>query len=155
MPTTLRERLDAECNVLSRYLTGLPADEYVRAKFAEAHERTPHFAAAGRFDALLLRLGTCCVAGARFADSYAAILARRSTLRRKLVLLAAILESSGAERGHREAPDSESRAVLLAQLAGRGIVFLFCLLVAAVPLLLLRLLLDDGHPHAAPQGGGH
>jgi hypothetical protein len=92
------EALAAECRVFCRYLLGRDAPPDVVDAYCRAHEG----GCAGPGLALTaLDRALCGVARggprlARIADSYAAVCARGSVLRRKLVLLVAILESRGS-----------------------------------------------------------
>jgi hypothetical protein len=87
-----RPQLQRECSVFSRYLVGKPAGSYVSEEYRRFH------AAGGfhpdRFDRLLIRVASRGPCFARFADTYASRFARRAILRRKLVLLLALLESA-------------------------------------------------------------
>jgi hypothetical protein len=152
MTTADRARLEAECRVFAAYLAARP-DDYVLEKYAEAHARTRHFEALSRFDRLLVRLASLGTLAARLADSYACLAARRSALRRKLILLVGILESLPPERGLREEVDSRSRLLLAVLLAARGLLFAVCLALALAPLALLHFALGGIAP-AAEQAGG-
>ena len=83
----------AECDAFTRYLIGQPADDYVRATYARGLEALQ--VPTNRFDRLLCRW----VAGPAFfgrgADFYGRIFRPSGELRKKLVLLLAILESYG------------------------------------------------------------
>jgi hypothetical protein len=79
--------------VFTRHLLGRAPDEYIRAKYAAAHAHMPTLTAGDAFDEALIafaRMGPVC---ARLADSYAAVMEPAAALRKKLVLLLAILET--------------------------------------------------------------
>jgi NADH dehydrogenase len=84
--------LEAECRVFTRYLLGSDADEYVRAKYREAHR---HLALDARtpLDRVLLGFARRGSVFTHMSDVYAAVFAGDVALRRKLVLLLAILET--------------------------------------------------------------
>src|SRR5690348_4672039 len=88
------ERLTEECQILTSFLIarGAPAD--VAAAYVRAHEVSPVAArgTASALDRALLRIANLGPRFARAADAYAAVFARNALLRRKLVLLVAILE---------------------------------------------------------------
>lgn len=140
--------------MLARYLTGVAPDAYVTEKYCLAHERTTHYELYGAFDRLLLSVALRGKFLARVADSYASVAARRSALRRKLILLVAILESCPPERGFREHTDSESVWVLSLQLFGRGLLFAFSVILGALFLLPLQAL-TGGVRAPAVRGGAH
>lgn len=87
------DALGRECRRLTRYLTGQEPDPRVLQHYRRFHELgRPGFVPAG-VDRMLL--GSARLGGfpAALADSYAARFRKRSPLRRKLVLLLALLES--------------------------------------------------------------
>lgn len=81
-----------ECKVLTRYLLRRDPDSYVVDQYAAALatlELTPE----GRFDESLLTFGRVTPLFTRLADSYASLFVRTASLRKRLVLLLAILET--------------------------------------------------------------
>lgn len=93
-PIVERAALDAECRVFTRHLLGVaPAPAVVDAYIA-AHERAPHYAAETAFDRRLVAAAVRHPVVARLADAYGRLLAPTGLLRRKLVLLLAILETT-------------------------------------------------------------
>lgn len=90
-----RAALEAECAVFARHLAGLEPSPYVVAQYLRAHEpgrNGPNTSTDDEDDPLLLfaRRGAT---SARLADVWAATFDRTGPLRRKLILLLAILES--------------------------------------------------------------
>lgn len=95
-----RERWARECDLFCRYLLGRSPEPAVVAAYCRAHavgvverQLPAHPSARDRALLQIARIGPAFV---RAADAYAAVFARSSLLRRKLVLLLAILESGGA-----------------------------------------------------------
>jgi len=86
--------MDRECDVFCRSLVGSPAPPAVVEAYRRAHEsgRLATTATLTARDRALLLLARSGPRAARLADSFAALFARQSELRRKLVLLVAILE---------------------------------------------------------------
>jgi hypothetical protein len=85
---------DRECEIFSRYLVGLRPTDYLREQYDLAL-RARHLANEAELAAFDRRtLGFACrsVFFTRVADAYCAIFHRHGALRRKLVLLLAILE---------------------------------------------------------------
>lgn len=89
------EVLAAECHVFCQYLLGQPAPPDVVGAYRRAHDvgDVAGGGAPSALDTALLRVARAGPGRARGADTYAAVFARTSLLRRKLVLLVAILES--------------------------------------------------------------
>lgn len=84
--------LERECRSFVRMFTGVPPNEYLLEKYAQAHAVTDQFVPSAGFDAWLLRVAGTGPVPARLADAYARRFAPRSTIRRKLVLVLALLE---------------------------------------------------------------
>jgi len=136
----------AECRVFTRYLISRLPDAYILRKYAQAFE--PGFPLGGEacsgFDALLLKLAVLHPLLTRTADIYSRFFRPASAVRKRLVLLLALLESWAATA---ETLDSTRRTgfvrfviVLLAD-AGLSAVLL---LVAAPFLLPAQLVLGAG-----------
>lgn len=119
--TVDRAALAAECDVLTRHLLGTrPATAVVDA-YVAAHERAPHFAASTTFDVRLLRVATRHPVLARLADAYARLCAPTGLLRRKLVLLLAIVETTPPHYRAVDAPLASGRLATVAALAWHGV----------------------------------
>ncbi len=131
-PTRSAATLKRECDVFCRYLTGRAASAFLLEKFAEAHARDTRYHAACAFDRVLLALARKSPFLAQCADSYACVAARASLLRKKLVLLMAILESSSPEHGFDEHIADTPPASVIRRVAGRGGLFALRLAVVAV-----------------------
>ncbi len=121
-----------ECEIFCAYLTGVGPDSYVRQKYAEAHCVTADYRAEGRFEQFLVRFAAGGAQRALVADTYASFFARGSALRRKLILLAAILESLPPERGFIETVSGANPALLFLRMIARGVLFLLRLLLATL-----------------------
>ena len=126
--------LERECVTLGHYLVGVPPDSYVRSKYLQAHVEGL-FDSAGGFDRLLMRLATSGRLGAKLADSYARIFSPTSLLRRKLVLLLAILETCAPSFHLIDELDSRSRSLLVLRMSAR-VAGSVLAVVAATPFLL-------------------
>ena len=101
--------LARECDVLCRFLVGAPATPYVTAAYERAHRISPPLAEPPHgFDRVHVAIAGRGVLAARLADSYARVLRPAGALRRKLVLLVAILESCSPSYRAFERPDRRS-----------------------------------------------
>ncbi len=133
--------LERECDVFVRYLVRVRPDSYIQKKYAQAHSVSAEYAAEAAFDRLLIAVASTAPLGASLADSYASLFARSSALRKKLILLMAILESCAPARGFVDAPDRASLAGLYMRGALRGAFFALRCLGSAIVLLPLQLVL--------------
>lgn len=138
--------LARECEIFSRYLVGRRPDAYILEKYAEAHHVAPDYGFDSRFDRVLVDFAAGGPRSTSLADSYACLFARRSALRRKLILLLAILESCSPQRGFLDAIEPAPRFFLALRLAGRGALFVIRLLAAAFVFLPLQLALGGARP---------
>jgi NADH dehydrogenase len=84
--------LAGECRAFVRYLLRADADTYVIEKYAAAHPVLA-LSPVSRFDSALLTFARVSPLCTRLADSYASLFFRTAALRRRLVLLLAILET--------------------------------------------------------------
>ncbi len=134
----MAEVLDRECDVFCRYLSGEKASDYVRERYRAVHQRGSVEPAGGAsaFDRALVAIARGGPFVARCADSHARVFATGGLLRRKLVLLLALLEVREPERvdtvTHRSRAAFLAHAVLLA--AGFGLM----LLISTAALLPVR-----------------
>jgi hypothetical protein len=117
--------LASECDAFSRHLAGLPADFYLTSKYIEAHALRAVEAPGGHRadERLLVRLATLSPFLTRIADAYASVWARKGLLRRKLILVLALLEVRAGTASVVDAPSAGSLAGLFARLAWRSAAF--------------------------------
>ena len=139
--TTAGPPLDGECDVFVRYLTGVAADPVVRSSYRDAHEQGVLGEPADRFDALLVRWAAAGPVRARWVDGYARFFASGGLLRRKLVLLLALLESRAPSDGLVDRVEPGSRVGFLARMTLEMALFALRLVAAAFVLLPARLAL--------------
>ena len=85
--------LDQECRIFTRHLIGVDPDDVVVHNYRAAVATLPALNTGGPWDRSLLALARRGIIGVRCADSFAAWFARTSVLRKRLVMLLAILET--------------------------------------------------------------
>jgi len=137
-PTTdARAVIEKECKIFATYMTSKPPSKYVTEQYAAAV--LAHGLAADDdlscFDRAALRLARSGSAFTRGADAFCSIFARRSVLRRKLIVLAAILESVAPTNEAMDRVTSRSAAGVLASLIGYGAAFAVSFILGAAILL--------------------
>lgn len=133
--------LRQECHAFSRYLTGAKPDAYVVRKYNDAHHKVADFSPASRFDRFLVRFAVTRKIFTKLADCYARLFASESALRKKLILLTAILESAAPFDRPFALQDAKSIFAVVPRCALRGFSFLLGLLAAAIVLGPVRLFL--------------
>jgi NADH dehydrogenase len=135
--------LNRECSVFTSYLMKREATEYVQEKYREAHTTSRIFddLSSNPFDSFLLRLSTKSPFMLRLVDAYTAVFAKRSTFRRKMILLLAILESCAPTYRQFEITDAPGAVSLGFRLAERGLFFSLTLLLSLLLLAPARFIL--------------
>jgi len=113
-----RSSLEQEARVFTRFIARVPATPYVTDKYVEAHLVTRSFRVVDRFDRWLIAIAAVSPALTRLADAYTRLFFPRGVLRRKLILLLAIVESSAPfHRGIDRVPPGLPAIVVLQLLA--------------------------------------
>ena len=134
------DSLERECWVFTEYLLGCAAHAYAIRKYAEAHQVSDVFSAGNRFDFFLVRAARIHWAIAKLADGYARMFAPRALLRRKLVLLLAILETSAPSCHLIDSVEGGNRLALLVRLAARATVSMLSLVAGVMMFLPAQLI---------------
>lgn len=128
--------LNRECEWFSEYLIDRRPTDYVLRKYREAHHLG--HPSAGRpvplFDHIVMRLALRHAFMLRLADTYSGLFYKEALLRRKLVLLLAILECSPGAYERLDRPEVHTRPTLYRLLVLKG------LALAAAGLLAVLLL---------------
>jgi hypothetical protein len=151
------DTLDRECQAFSIYLVKRRPNEYVMAKYREAHDRSG-IAKRGEenfFDRLLIRVSMAHSAAARLVDAYTAIFYKKSSVRRKWILLLAILESCAPTYKYFDAPDDGGKARLALRLLWQGLIFILAFGASIVLLMPAHLIhFSASHFSSAPDSSG-
>jgi nucleoside-diphosphate-sugar epimerase len=137
--------LARECATFTAHVVGGAPTPAVVDAYVRAHTVSPRFDPETAFDRRLVAFARRHRAAARFADQYARLAAPTSLLRRKLVLLLAILETTPPHYRAIDAPLAGGRLGTVAALAGRGVAAAAAAIVAVVVLAPL---------HAVSRGPG-
>lgn len=85
-------QLERECTTYARYLSGGPPTPYLVEKYLDFHQKLGEKARTDPFDSFLVEVSTRGPLWTRLADSYARIFRPDSELRKKLILVLALLE---------------------------------------------------------------
>jgi hypothetical protein len=139
-PIGVKDDLAAECSALTRHLVGVEPGGYVVSQYLRAHEAGSVGEARSSLDRLLVDVARRGPTMARIADTYAVLFQKHGLLRRKLVLLLAILESYGKTAPLVDRTGGHSLAAFVALAAFKGIGFALFALVAIAVITPLRFL---------------
>jgi hypothetical protein len=135
------ERLDRECVVFCRYLIGQEPNEYVKRKYQEAHRRSslPSDRRLDPADDFLVKVASISPWTTRLVDVHARVFCKSSLVRKKLILMLAILESCAPTHHYLDAVDSATVMRLFLSALYRCSTFVLMLLVAIVVIFPLHL----------------
>ena len=135
--------LEHEARVFSRYLLGSAADTSLLGIYAAAVESGAAGAwpDARAFDRLLARIGRLHPAATRAVDAYARHFRPASPVRKRLILMLAILESHAGPYAALDRVDGGGRALVFLRIGGAVLGSLFVLAAATLFLGPLHLVL--------------
>jgi hypothetical protein len=141
MAAEARRILEKECSVFSAHLIGVNTAVYTRLKYVEATSAhgiafDENFSPFDRATLAFARRGRNL---ARWADAYCAIFHRRGVLRRKLIVLAAILEHVSPTSHVFDNVPARGRINAILALVGSGSMFALSLALGVIVLLPLDL----------------
>ncbi len=126
--------MSAECRVFARYLAETEASPYVQQAYAQlrASSDMPLGLRERRIERALLTVARQGALATRVADGYARFFLPRSVLRRRLVLMLAILENSPGSEQVLNSGDEGALVGVGARLMLTGIASVLCALVGVV-----------------------
>ena len=146
-------QLDRECRTFGLYLIGRTPDAYVIAKYRKCHGEGGRIAeSAGRFDRFLESVAARGPFWARLADTYASRFRKYGPLRKKMVLMLALLECSPGSFAYLDGVDAGGLWGTVVSLTWQALRFASCLLLAILlflPVQLALRLLPEQGPAAA------
>jgi len=133
--------LDRECTVFCRYLIGQEPNDYVKQKYRAAHRTSPLGDAGDAADAFLIKVAGIGSWSTKIIDAYTRVFRPFSILRKKLVLLLAVLESCAPTHAYLDSVDSSSIPLLFLRLVQRCLIFVLLVIVGVVVILPVELIL--------------
>ena len=138
-----QEKINVECRVFTRYLTGQLPDSYIAEKYAAAFSPGQPLSQGlqSDFDAWLVRLAVIHPLITRAVDAFSRFFYTNSSLSKRLVILLAILESQASTAVRLDYPDKTTIMGFVFSAAMQLTVFAILLGIATLFLLPLKLLL--------------
>ena len=135
------ETLSAECRMFAAYLINQVPSPYIIEKYRDAHAAGNIFYRAERntLDNVLLRLAMSNRLFLKLVDLYTSLFFKRALVRKKLVLLLAILESASPTNSYFDMHDPLGKVRFSMMAVHRGIVVALALLLSLVSILPLHL----------------
>ena len=132
----VRGALDRECTVFCRYLIGQEPNEYVKKKYRTAHQiGLLRNGRECRADAFLVKIAGIGPWSSKIIDTYTRIFRPFSMVRKKFVLLLAILESCTPANAYLDSVDSSSIPLLFVRFIQRCLTFV-CIILVGILLIL-------------------
>jgi len=128
------DNISAECQVYSRYLTGMPADDYIGRKYIEAFQNggVLNIESPVYFDQLLLRLAVIHPFITHAVDIYSRFFRSDSVVRKRLVFLLALLESWGPTASYLDKPGVGGKVGFIIGMIFRVLLMILLLLIMAI-----------------------
>lgn len=126
--------LDRECLAFSVYLIRQRPNEYVLAKYRDAHDASGivELNEKSFLDRFLIGVAAVHPIGAKLVDAYTAVFYKRSAVRRKWILLLAILESCAPTFKYFDLPDGGGRFSMAARLLWQGLGFILAFSLSVI-----------------------
>ena len=132
--------LDRECSVFFEYVTGRNPSDYVLIKYREANTKLFQDSDKNPFDQFLLTISGLHRIVAKLVDAYSSVFFKRSIVRKKCILLLAILESCPIGSEYFDVPEQGSKSILFVKMLWKAAGFFVALIVSIVFLMPLHLL---------------
>ncbi len=126
------EELKKECVILTNYLIGRDPDDYVQKKYVHAHRARKLERDADLLDRVLVKAATSSAFFQKLADAYTGIVYRSALLRKKLLLLVAIMECCDSTYREVDKMNKRSAAPIFIQLTQKGIIYFVRLIIAII-----------------------
>ena len=102
-------QLSDECHVFCKYLINQKPNNYILEKYREGHSASKLYE--NRFDKLLIRIARINPSFTKLVDTYARVCFQNSVVRKKLVLLLAILESCAPTHRYLDVADAHGKTI--------------------------------------------
>ena len=134
--------LEKECRIFCSYLLGKKANAYILDKYTDCHRRVD-MSAKNEFDNFLVKKASKNTLLTKLCDSYSRFFYPRSLLRKKLIYLLAILETSSPYSQIIDRSDEKGKSWLGFQIIIRGLGFAFSLFFSFFFLFPFQILLKS------------
>jgi hypothetical protein len=117
--------LDRECRVFTSHLIDREPDEYILARYRDAHEKVHELRLArpSMFDRALIAIASRSSFLARFVDVYTRVFAPHAMVRKKWILLLSLLEVSASTHALFDAPQKKRSVPVALALLAAGVRF--------------------------------
>ena len=137
------DKINTECKVFTRYLMGQLPDKYIREKYTTAFSPGQPLCKdlQSGFDALLIKLAVIHPLFTHAIDAFSRFFYNDSTLRKRLIMLLALLESQASTSAEMEYPLKTGFTASILSMVLPLTLFSILLGIATITLLPLKLVL--------------
>ena len=131
------DNLKDECTVFCYYLVNQKPNDYVVKKYQEGHKvkNLSNYFNVDNLDKLLIHIANINPLLTKIVDVYTRFFHKNSVIRKKLVLLLAILESSAPTHYYLDKADRINNAIIYFRIFHKGILFLLTLMLSVIILM--------------------
>lgn len=126
------EMLRHECRILTRYLINSDVNEYTELKYIQGHKSLRISNNKRLIDRVLIKKAIKNSFWVKLVDIYSSIFCPNAIIRKKLVLLIAILECQASSYGRLDFINEKSKLLLCIDLVQKAIVFIFMLIFSII-----------------------
>jgi hypothetical protein len=133
-----KESLKQECIRFTEYLINCKPNAYIEKKYLEGHKYNRIGNNMGLFDTFLIKMANRNSIMIRLADIYTTVFYRKAVLRKKLVLLLAVLEACSSTHSKFDSINEDSRLTLFSEIIQKNFVFLLLLLLSSLVFFPIR-----------------
>lgn len=124
--------LERECEVLTSYLIDRTPDSYIKKKYLEGNKFICVENNSDFLDSLLIKIAHRGSFLIKLADAYTSLFYRKSLLRKKLMLLVAILECTSSTYNALDSVNETSKLCFFIRIIQKIAVFLFMLFISTI-----------------------
>jgi len=137
-----KESLKRECIRFTEYLVNCYPSVYIQEKYLEGNKFSGIENNINEFDAFLIKVANKNTLMIKLADIYTAVFYRKAVLRKKLVLLLAVLESCPSTYSKIDSVSNDSKLFLFLKIAQKILIFSLLLPVSIIIFFPIRTMFD-------------
>ncbi len=130
--------LELECSAFTNYLININPDKYIIEKYIQGHKISSINKETDFFNALLIKAANRNSFLLKLADAYTSIFYKSAVLRKKLLLLLAIMECCPSTYHHIDTVNKGSAISLYMRMGQKAFLFLMSLLASMIVFLPFR-----------------
>ncbi|MFX0137405.1 MAG: NAD-dependent epimerase/dehydratase family protein [Candidatus Hodarchaeota archaeon] len=135
-----KENIKQECIRFTKYLINCKPNAYIEKKYIKGHKRNLIENNMGPFDTFLIKVTNKNTFIIRLADVYTTVFYRKAVLRKKLILLLAVLESCPTTYSKIDSVTGDSKISLFIETIQKVLFFLVLLFISSIVLFPIQMM---------------